>query len=52
MASVQAMPAMQAGVAAPTPNFTQEQVQQAYQVSLDTRISPQRSLHQLHAIAC
>jgi hypothetical protein len=46
------MPAMQAGVAAPTTNFTQEQVQQAYQVRLDTRISPQRSLYRLHTIAC
>lgn len=33
MASVQAMPSMQAGMAALPPNITQEQVQQAYQVS-------------------
>ena len=32
MASVQAMPGMQAGMAALPPNITQEQVQQAYQV--------------------
>jgi hypothetical protein len=33
MASVQAMPGMQAGMGSLPPNITQEQVQQAYQVS-------------------